>query len=88
MADVPNDPVALGLEAADQTITGTLMVIGVLVEVLEQHEPQIRDNFMEKLSNFWDGMSPEEREQPVSRPLRCLLDYLQSPDQGMPPVLH
>ncbi len=86
MADVPNDPVALGFEAADQTITGTLMVIGVLVEVLEQHEPQIRGNFI--LSNFWDEMSPEEREEPVSRPLRCLLDYLQSPDQGMPPVLH
>ncbi len=88
MTDVPDDPVAVGFKATDQTFIGTLMIIGVLVDVLEQHEPQIRGNFMEKLRNFWDGMSPEEREQPISWPLRCLLDYLQNPDQGMPRVLH
>ncbi len=92
MADNPTDEIAKALakalEAASELASGTLSLIAALVSVLEQRDPKIKHDLIEKIEILLDGMSPEERESPSAVPLHCLLDFLHSPDKDIPRRLH
>ena len=88
MVDTPTDDIAKALEATNQLVSGNLSVIAALVSALERRNPNFKQDFIKEIETLLDGMSSEEREAPISLPLRCLWDFLQNPDEEIPRLLH